>query len=90
MRIRILGCSGGIGGGSRTSVNEALAIIGELAERPLTVEYLARELGDVRDTGADSSSARLELAFDPRTAVRDGLIAEFAWTAELTRRQPVG
>jgi UDP-glucuronate 4-epimerase len=68
-----------IGGGLRASVNDALGIIGELAERPLRVDYQDAQAGDVRETGADITRARDELGFDPRTSFQDGLEAEFEW-----------
>ena len=71
-----------VGGGSRTSVNAALAIIAGLAQRALQIEYLPNEQGDVRNTGADTTRARAELGFDPQTPVAEGLAAEFAWMLE--------
>jgi UDP-glucuronate 4-epimerase len=68
-----------VGGGLRASVNDALAIIGALAERPLNVDYQEAQAGDVRETGADTTRARDELGFDPRTSLQDGLGAEFEW-----------
>jgi nucleoside-diphosphate-sugar epimerase len=68
-----------IGGGSQASVNEALALIAELAGRPLEVEHVPQEHGDVRDTGADIGRARADLGFEARTSLRDGLAAQ--WTA---------
>jgi nucleoside-diphosphate-sugar epimerase len=71
-----------VGGGSRLSVNATLDIIAGLAGRPLAIERVAREDGDVRATGADNTRARADLGFDPATPVEDGLAAEFAWLAE--------
>jgi UDP-glucuronate 4-epimerase len=68
-----------IGGGLRASVNDALEIIGALAERPLRVDYQDAMAGDVRETGADTARARAELGFDPHTSLQDGLEAEFEW-----------
>lgn len=68
-----------LGGGSTTSVRDALDLIAELSGRELDVVYTAEERGDVRDTSADTSRARAELGFDPRTTVREGLAAELSW-----------
>jgi UDP-glucuronate 4-epimerase len=68
-----------VGGGLRASVNEALEIIGSLADRPLQVAYLDAQAGDVRETGADTSRARADLGFNPRTTLKEGLEAEFDW-----------
>jgi nucleoside-diphosphate-sugar epimerase len=67
-----------IGGGSRATVNEVLALLGELAG-PARVERRPPEAGDVRATWADTSAAREVLGFAPRVALRDGLAAEVAW-----------
>ncbi|MCX6390638.1 MAG: NAD-dependent epimerase/dehydratase family protein [Solirubrobacterales bacterium] len=71
-----------IGGGSPASVRDALSIIEALAEKPLDVTYGEVERGDVRDTAANTTLARTQLAFDPRIGLEEGLAAEFAWVRE--------
>jgi len=85
----IPGIAGGVynvGGGSRVSVNEAIELLGDYAGRPLEVERQDVVRGDVRDTGADTTRARADLGFEPRTAFADGLRAEFEFFAGATRR----
>ena len=36
-------------------------------------------MGDMRDTFADTSRARADLGFVPRTSLADGLRAEYEW-----------
>lgn len=72
-----------IGGGAPTSIRAVLELIGELAGKVLEVEYLDQELGDVRDTAADTQRARELLAFQPETSLEQGLTAEFEWVSEL-------
>jgi UDP-glucose 4-epimerase len=72
-----------IGGGSRVSVNDAIALLEDYAGRPLTVQRHDVERGDVRDTGADTARAREALGFAPATAFPDGLRAEFDYFAAL-------
>jgi UDP-glucose 4-epimerase len=74
-----------VGGGSRVSVNQALELIASFAGRPLEIRHLEREKGDVRDTGADTTRARRELAFNPTTSVEAGLRAEFEWMLDRER-----
>ena len=68
-----------VGGGSRTSVNEVIATIGEIVGREPRVEHLAPQKGDVRHTAADTSLARAELGYAPRVSLREGLEREVAW-----------
>ena len=71
-----------VGGGSRTSVNEVIAIIGALVGREPRVEHLTPQKGDVRHTAADTSLARAELGYSPRVSLREGLAREVAWIRE--------
>lgn len=72
-----------VGGGTPTSLREAIDTIGRLAGRRLDVHYLDREHGDVKDTAADTTRAREQLRFSPGTSLEDGLLAEFEWLSEL-------
>ena len=76
-----------IGGGTRTSLNETLRMLGEIAERPLDVQRNPAQDGDVRDTGADTTRARAVLGWEPRVGLRDGLRAEFEWALEESPRR---
>jgi len=71
-----------IGGGNQVSVNDALRLLGEYADRSLDVEYLAMQHGDVRRTAADTTRARAELGFVPSVGVSEGLLREFEWVLE--------
>jgi UDP-glucuronate 4-epimerase len=73
-----------VGGGHRASLREVIETIGELAGRPLRVQYTSGQAGDVRDTGADTTKARLHLGFEPKTSLSDGLAAEFEWMRAAT------
>lgn len=75
-----------IGGGSRVTINQVLAMISELTGRPLDIRKLPAEKGDMRDTFADSSRAQADLGFSPSHSLRDGLAAEVAWLARLLDR----
>lgn len=75
-----------VGGGSRVSVREALALLEGFASRPLDVRFEDSQRGDVRHTGADTSRAREELGYQPLTSFDRGLRAEFDWMRGLERR----
>jgi UDP-glucose 4-epimerase len=78
-----------VGGGSRTSVNEALEMVVELAGQPLDVTYFAPGEGDVRETGADISRAERDLGFRPRMALAAGLEEQFRSVVAGEERAPV-
>jgi nucleoside-diphosphate-sugar epimerase len=68
-----------IGGGSRVSMNQVLAMIERVAGRQLMVNRDDAQKGDMRHTYADTTLARQDLAFAPRVGLEEGLAAEFQW-----------
>ncbi|MBI4798051.1 MAG: GDP-mannose 4,6-dehydratase [Desulfarculus sp.] len=72
-----------IGGGSRVSVNQVIAMLEEITGKQAPIERLAVAKGDVRDTEADTSRARSVLGFDPRFDLKKGLAAEVAWVRQM-------
>ncbi len=68
-----------IGGGSRVSVNQVLALVEQVTGRALTLTHEPPQKGDMRDTYADTSLAQRDLGFRPGTSLADGLAAEYAW-----------
>jgi UDP-glucose 4-epimerase len=63
--------------GERTSLNQLLKYIDELAGTSLAPEYRAARAGDVRDSLADVSAARELLGYEPAVGVREGLKRTF-------------
>jgi UDP-glucuronate 4-epimerase len=74
-----------IGGGSQVRLDTAIGLIEQLAGRSLRVERAAREQGDVRSTGADTTRARRELGFEPTVDLEAGLPLQFEWTRTTDR-----
>jgi nucleoside-diphosphate-sugar epimerase len=70
-----------IGGGSRVSLSDALAIIERVAGRPIQVRREPPQKGDMRDTYADTSRARADFGYAPSVTLEEGLAAEHAWLA---------
>jgi UDP-glucose 4-epimerase len=70
-----------VGGGSRVSINEVLDTVGRVTGRRLRIERGPAQKGDMRDTYADTTLARADLAFAPTVTVADGLAAEARWLA---------
>ncbi|MFH1033184.1 MAG: NAD-dependent epimerase/dehydratase family protein [Pseudomonadota bacterium] len=72
-----------IGGGSRVSVNQVIAMLEEITGHKAPIERLAVAKGDVRDTEADTSRARAVLGYDPRFDLQKGLAAEVDWVRQM-------
>jgi UDP-glucuronate 4-epimerase len=65
-----------VGGGSESTLRDVVALIEDLAGRPLNIRYGERAAGDVKRTLADTSRIRSELGWQPRTDLRAGLAAQ--------------
>ena len=68
-----------IGGGARVTVHDVLAMVRAVTGASLQVEHAPAQKGDMRDTYADTTLARQDLAFAPTTGLEEGLAAEWAW-----------
>jgi UDP-glucose 4-epimerase len=77
----VLGRAYNVGGGSRVSVNQLIAIIERVDGKPLKVRREPAQKGDMRDTFADSTLARNDLGFAPKVSLEQGLEAEYRWLA---------
>jgi UDP-glucose 4-epimerase len=65
-----------LGGGTRISMNDVIALIEEVTGRKANVRREARQWGDVTNTGADVSRAQQDFAFAPKVSLREGLARE--------------
>ncbi|MCE5228166.1 GDP-mannose 4,6-dehydratase [bacterium] len=68
-----------IGGGSRVTVNHVLELLGKIMDRPLKVDRVERQHGDVTHTYADTSRAQADMGFKPRVTLEEGLRKEYEW-----------
>jgi UDP-glucose 4-epimerase len=68
-----------IGGGSRVVLLDVFELIRRVTGRPLRVEQKDTQRGDMRDTYADTSRARSDLAFNPTVTLEEGLRAQYEW-----------
>jgi len=71
-----------IGGGSRVELLDVFELIGRITGRPLRLQMLEPQAGDMRDTYADTARARADLAFAPAVTLEQGLRAQFQWMTE--------
>jgi UDP-glucose 4-epimerase len=71
-----------IGGGSRVELLDVFELIGRITGRPLRLNMIEPQAGDMRDTYADTARARTDLAFAPAVTLEQGLRAQFQWMTE--------
>lgn len=71
-----------LGTGIETSVNTLVALLTELSDRPLEVDWEPERPGEIRRAFSDITKARRELAYDPNTSLRDGLAVTRDWFDE--------
>jgi nucleoside-diphosphate-sugar epimerase len=62
-----------IAGGNAATVSDVIEILGGLLGTELAVDHQPAVVGDARKTGADTSSAREDLAYKPEVPLEDGL-----------------
>ena len=75
-----------IGGGSRVSMNDVIAIIERVTGQTVQVRREPAQKGDMRDTYADTSLARADLGFAPRVTLEEGIQAEYRWLSSVPAR----
>jgi UDP-glucose 4-epimerase len=68
-----------IGGGSRVALLDVFELIRRVTGRPLQVDRREAQRGDMRDTYADTTRARADLAFIPTVTLEEGLRAQYDW-----------
>jgi nucleoside-diphosphate-sugar epimerase len=83
--IRALDAPSGIynvGGGEETTMREVLALLEEIAGRPLRVRTGPPQTGDMKRTRADTSRIEGAMGWRATTPLREGLAAHFDWAIE--------
>lgn len=68
-----------IGGGSRVSLKDVFDLLGRVSGRQVVIDQQGPQKGDMRDTYADTSRARQDLAFAPSVTLEEGLRAMWRW-----------
>jgi UDP-glucuronate 4-epimerase len=67
-----------VGGGSETTLNQAIAICERLTNRRLRLVHESTAHGDVRRTGADTSLIGANLGWSPKVLLEEGLARQLA------------
>jgi len=75
-----------VGGGSRSTINGILEMLGEIAGTQPQLVYESRAAGDHRHGAADISLARRELGYEPSVSLEQGLRQQFAWQKQIMAR----
>jgi UDP-glucuronate 4-epimerase len=70
-----------VGGGSETTVNAVIALAERISGRTLLVRRVEPQAGDVRRTSADTTRIRADLGWEPKTALEQGLRAQWDWAS---------
>ena len=65
--------------GGSTTMRAVIDAISEAVGRPLRVDRLPEQPGDVHRTGGDNACARELLAWKPSTTLQEGIAAQVAW-----------
>jgi UDP-glucose 4-epimerase len=68
-----------IGGGARVSLKEVFELIARVSGRKVTIDHQPPQKGDMRDTYADTTRARVDLGFQPSVTLEEGLRAMWQW-----------
>jgi UDP-glucuronate 4-epimerase len=68
-----------LGHASPVSLRDMIAALGGVLGKPVQVRQLPEQPGDVRKTHADITLARLELGYEPKTPLREGLARFVEW-----------
>jgi len=68
-----------IGGGSRVTLNEVIALLEKIIGRRARLRHGEPQKGDVRHTYADTSRARQDFGYVPQVGLEEGLRAQAQW-----------
>jgi nucleoside-diphosphate-sugar epimerase len=77
-----------VGGGHRETLNRLFPLLGRITGRPVRIERIDKQKGDVPDTFAGIAKARRELGFVPRTPLEEGLRREWEYILDLYANAP--
>ena len=68
-----------VAGGAEITINELIALVGELAGAPVAVEAEPRKPGDSFHNGGATDRARELLGWAPQVSLREGIAAQIEW-----------
>ncbi len=68
-----------LAGGAEITLNELIALVGDLGGAPVKIDEQAAQAGDAFRNGGAIDRAREVLGWEPRVSLRDGVDAQLAW-----------
>ncbi len=68
-----------IAGGGEITLNELIAMVGELAGTEVTIEDHPAQAGDAKRNGGSTTRAAELLGWTPQVGLREGIAAQLAW-----------
>jgi nucleoside-diphosphate-sugar epimerase len=68
-----------VAGGSEITLNELIALVGELAGSPVKVNEQPAQPGDTQRNAGSIDLARKHLVWEPRVVLADGIAAQLEW-----------
>lgn len=74
-----------IGGGTSTSMNDVVGLVGRCTGRPVPTTRVGARPGDVPATAADLTEARRLLGYQPAIGLAEGITRQAAWLVSLPR-----
>ena len=78
-----------VGGGARTTLNEAISLAEDLTGKRVRLQRSGTQRGDVDRTEADLSRAERWLGYEPRATLPVGLRTEVEWLQRLIQAEKV-
>jgi nucleoside-diphosphate-sugar epimerase len=73
------GTSVNLAGGAEITLNELIALVGDVAGAPVAVDPGPKQAGDSLRNGGAIDRARELLGWSPQVSLRDGIVAQIAW-----------
>ena len=68
-----------IAGGAEITLNDLIALVGDVAGAPVAIEQGPRQAGDSTRNGGSIARARDALGWEPHVSLRDGIAAQVEW-----------
>jgi nucleoside-diphosphate-sugar epimerase len=68
-----------LAGGAEITLNDLIALVGDIAGTPVVVDPGPKQAGDSFRNGGAIDRARAVLGWEPQVSLRDGIAAQIAW-----------